>query len=165
MPTEPAPTVLGAPPTCEVSDHSSNHPAERGRLRLATAVMFVTDLDRSVDFYHELLGWDVALEDNTVALLVSPEGFQMYLHSRGPRAQHPLGQIGIQYLIWTARDEAELHRCLQVLQATSSHDVTTTIDGFTLVEGRDPDQVPILVTYPGPEDAPRHQIMRRAYAW
>jgi catechol 2,3-dioxygenase-like lactoylglutathione lyase family enzyme len=140
-------------------------PTERSPLRLATAVMFVTDLDRSVAFYQALLGWDVALEDDSVALLVSPDGFQMYLHGRGPRTQHPLGQIGIQYLIWTAHDEHELRRCRNVLQATASHDVTTTLDGFTVVEGRDPDDVPILVTYPGPEDAPRHQIMRRAYAW
>jgi catechol 2,3-dioxygenase-like lactoylglutathione lyase family enzyme len=165
MHTESDPTAPAVHPTPDVSPGSDHHGDEGSRLRLATAVMFVTDLARSVEFYQDLLGWDVTVEDDNVALLASPEGFQMYLHRRGPRAQHPLGQIGIQYLIWTARDEAELHRCLRVLQRTSSHDVTTTNDGFTVVEGRDPDRIPILVTYPGPADAPRREIMRRLYVW
>jgi catechol 2,3-dioxygenase-like lactoylglutathione lyase family enzyme len=165
MSTEPTPTVLAAPPIPQVDDHSTYRPAERGCLRLATAVMFVADLDRSVTFYRELLGWDVIVQDGTAALLASPEGSQLYLNSRGPRAQHPLGQIGIQYLIWTASDEEELHRCLRVLQPTSPHDVTTTSDGVTVIEGRDPDRIPVLVTYPGSAEAPRHQIMPRAYAW
>lgn len=53
MSTEPTPTVLAAPPIPEVDDHSTHRPAERGCLRLATAVMFVADLDRSVTFYRD----------------------------------------------------------------------------------------------------------------
>lgn len=47
------------------------------RLRLASAVMFVHSLDRSVAFYRELLALDVTVADSTAALLVSPDGFQL----------------------------------------------------------------------------------------
>jgi Glyoxalase/Bleomycin resistance protein/Dioxygenase superfamily len=135
------------------------------RLRLASAVMFVTDLGRSVTFYGELLAWRVTLADDTVALLVSPDGFELYLRSMGPRAQHPIGFVGIQYLMWTAEDEDDLRRCERILRAESPHVTSTDGDGFTVVEGRGPDHVPILVTYPGPDEVPRREILRRIYEW
>ena len=139
--------------------------AARSRLRLATAVMFVTELERSVAFYRELLGWPVTVRDNTAALLVGPDGFQLYLRSMGKNAQHPLGHVGIQYLIWTAEDEADLRRCERILRAQSRHVSSQDGDGFSLVEGRGPDNVPVLVTFPGPDQAPRHLIMQRIYEW
>jgi catechol 2,3-dioxygenase-like lactoylglutathione lyase family enzyme len=134
-------------------------------LRLASAVMFVTELDRSVTFYEELLGWHVTVSDNSVALLVGPEGFELYLRAMGPRTQHPLGFIGIQYLNWTATDEADLRRCEDVLRRESSGVSRTAGDGFTLIEGHGPDGVPVMVTYPGPDQVPRHEILRRIYEW
>jgi hypothetical protein len=127
--------------------------------------MFVHELDRSAAFYEELLGWDVTVRDYTAALLVSPDGFQLYLRSRGPQTPHPLGQIGIQYLMWTAENEDDLARCERVLRAECSRVRRHEADGFTMVEGRGPDYVPILITYPGPEDVPRHRIMQRIYEW
>lgn len=135
------------------------------RLSLASAVMFVHELDPSIDFYRDLLGWDVTLRDNTAALLAGPGGFQLYLREMGPRTPHPLGQVGIQYLIWTANSEDELRRCERVLGANSAHVKTSTDDGFTVVEGRGPNHVPILITYPGPGKAHRHKIMQRIYEW
>jgi hypothetical protein len=135
------------------------------QLRLASAVMFVHELGRSVDFYADLLAWDVALRDDTAALLVGPDGGQLYLRGMGPRAYHPLGHVGIQYLIWTAEYATDLDRCERVLREESAHVTRKTADGFTVIEGRGPDQVPILVTYPGPDQAPRHQIMKRIYQW
>ena len=69
---------------------------ERPRLRLASAVMFVRELERSVRFYRELLALEVTVQDKEAALLVSPDGFQLYLRSMGPRAPRPLGNVGIQ---------------------------------------------------------------------
>jgi catechol 2,3-dioxygenase-like lactoylglutathione lyase family enzyme len=46
--------------------------------------MFVHDLDSSVSFYRELLGMTVTVADNTAALLVSADGFQLYVRSMGP---------------------------------------------------------------------------------
>lgn len=134
-------------------------------LLLASAVMIVTELDRSVAFYEELLGWQVTVSDDEVALLVGPNGLQLYLRAMGHRIQHPRGFIGIQYLSWTATDETDLQRCEDVLRRESAHVMRTAGDGFTLVEGRGPDDVPVLITYPGPDQVPRHEILQRIYSW
>jgi catechol 2,3-dioxygenase-like lactoylglutathione lyase family enzyme len=112
----------------------------------------VRELERSVRFYRELLALEVAVHDNTAALLVSPDGFELYLRSMGPGAHHSLGSVGIQYLIWTADGEDDLRRCEQVLRAWSDQVTRQSIDGFTVVEGRGPDNVPVLVTHPGPDE-------------
>ena len=154
-----------APGTGPAGDGEPPGRGERPRLRLSSAVMFVRELERSVRFYRELLALEVAVHDNTAALLVSPDGFQLYLRSMGSGAHHPLGNVGIQYLIWTADGEDDLHRCEQVFRAWSEHVTSQTVDGFTVVEGRGPDGVPVLVTYPGPDEVPRHQLRRRIYQW
>ena len=134
-------------------------------MRPASAVMFVRELDRSVSFYQELLALQVRVRDYTAALLVTPDGFQLFLRSMGPGAPHPIGNVGIQYLIWTVDGEDDLQRCEQVLRAQSANVTRQTLEGFTLVEGRGPDNVPILVIYPGPDEVPHHQILRRIYQW
>jgi catechol 2,3-dioxygenase-like lactoylglutathione lyase family enzyme len=134
-------------------------------LSLTSAVMFVSDLDRSVAFYAELLAWTIAVHELDAALLACPDGGQLYLRRRGPRAPHGLGHIGVQYLIWTAPSQSELDRCERVLAQQSSQVTRSNLDGFTIVEGRGPDNAPILVAYPGPQEAPRHQVMQRVYGW
>jgi catechol 2,3-dioxygenase-like lactoylglutathione lyase family enzyme len=138
---------------------------QRPHLTLASAVMFVADLGRSVVFYQELLGFETTARTEEAALLVSPDGYQLYLRSMGKRAQHPIGAIGIQYLVWTAESEDDLQRCERVLKAQSPQVTSTTVDGFRMVEGRGPDNVPVVITFPGPDQAPRHGILRRIYAW
>jgi hypothetical protein len=51
-------------------------------LRLASPVMFVTDLGRSVRFLGRAPG-HVSVSDESVALLVGPVGVQLYLCSMG----------------------------------------------------------------------------------
>lgn len=136
-----------------------------GDVRLASAVMFVHDLDASVAFYRELLRMEVTVRRDSAALLVGRAGFQLYLRSMGPSAQHALGGVGVQYVIWTAPDHEDLLRCEHLLKDAHAHVGTQTADGFTLVEGRDPSGVPVVVTYPGPDQAVRHEIMSRIYAW
>jgi catechol 2,3-dioxygenase-like lactoylglutathione lyase family enzyme len=145
----------------ETGDSAEHRP----HLRLASAVMFVADLDRSVAFYRELLGLDVTVRGGEAALLASADGYQLYLRRIGPRAEHPSGPIGVQYVIWTAENEDDLQRCERVMKAQSAHVRSSTVDGFTMVEGRGPDGVPVVVTYPGPEQVPRHEILERIYAW
>ncbi|WP_338419302.1 VOC family protein [Kribbella antiqua] len=127
--------------------------------------MFVTELDRAVAFYAELLGWTVAVQDLDAALLTCPDGFQLYLRARGPRARRSIGHVGVQYLIWTAPSQSELDRCEQVLRRQSGQVTRSTFDGFIIIEGRGPDNAPILIAHPGPQEAPRHQVMQRIYLW
>jgi catechol 2,3-dioxygenase-like lactoylglutathione lyase family enzyme len=162
-PDEPS-EKSGAAPADAAAAHEAGTGSATG-LRLASAVMIVTELRRSITFYEELLGWQVTVSDDEVALLVGPDGFQLYLRSKGAGTQHPLGFVGIQYLSWTATDEADLSRCEEVLRRESPHVSRTAGDGFTLLEGRGPDHVPVLVTYPGPDQVPRHEILQRIYSW
>jgi hypothetical protein len=162
--TGDSPTVASAEPGAVDVDNTARSGERPPRLRLASAVMFVQELGRSVSFYRDLLAMDVRIRDDTAALLVGSDGFQLYLRSMGSGAQHPLGHVGIQYLVWTAGGEDDLRRCERLL-ARSGRVTSQTVDGITVVEGRGPDDVPIVVTYPGPDQAPGHKIPPRIYEW
>jgi hypothetical protein len=165
MPLDDASAPAAAEPDPLSGQDNLTRAGEPASLRLASAVMFVAEVDRSAAFYAELLRWTVTVQDADVALLVSPDGFQLYLRSRGPRAQRSIGHIGVQYNIWTAPDENDLDRCEQVLREQSDKVTRSTFEGFTLIEGRGPDHAPILIAYPGPQEAPRHHVMGRIYRW
>lgn len=127
--------------------------------------MFVNALESSVAFYRELLGMEVKTRGEFAALLVSADGSQLYLRDKGKRASHSLGSVGVQYVIWAAADEESLRRCERFLKEGSAHVATKDSVGFSLVEGRDPNGLPVMITYPGPDLVERHQIMARIYSW
>jgi hypothetical protein len=132
---------------------------------LASTVMFVHDLAASVSFYRELLTMQVTVENDTAALLTNAAGYQLYLRSMGPHAQHTLGGVGVQYVIWTAPSQEDLVRCERFLKGADAHLRTRAADGFTLIEGRDPSNLPVVMTYPGPDQVARHEIISRIYEW
>jgi hypothetical protein len=70
--TRGSPTVTSAEPSAVDLDNTARNEERPPRLRLASAVMFVQELGRSVSFYRDLLAMDVRLRDDTAALLVSP---------------------------------------------------------------------------------------------
>lgn len=131
--------------------------------RLASVVVFVHDHDASADFYEELLNMEVTVRTPTAALLVSRNGFQVYLRAVGPRAFHPSGHVGAQYVIWTADGPDDFQRCERVLRAHSDRVEIRESEGFTLIEGRDPSGLPVLVAYPGPDEVARLEIISRYY--
>jgi catechol 2,3-dioxygenase-like lactoylglutathione lyase family enzyme len=133
--------------------------------RIGSAVMFVQELDRSVSFYTELLAMRVADQSPTAALLVSPGGTQLFLRAMGANAGHPLGGVGLQYVIWTADGDEDFERCERVLKARSALRGTRSSGGVKLVEGRDPDDMVVMVTYPGPDQMPAHELPVRIYGW
>jgi len=115
-------------------------------MRLTAAVMFVRDLSRSEEFYRGLL--ELELETTTgEALLLSADGVHLVLRALDG-ALHASGNLGVQYLIWAARDAADLDRCEQFLKGRNAHVSTWSDNSIAIVEGNDPDRVPILVTYP-----------------
>ncbi|MCJ1697908.1 hypothetical protein GTU71_10385 [Rathayibacter sp. VKM Ac-2762] len=134
-------------------------------MKLTSAVVFTTDLGASVSFYEKLLSARTTVQTATAALLVSPDNDQLYLRAVSERDQHPLGGVGIQYLIWTASDRGELDRCEQLLREHSHRVSRRDLDGFTLVEGEGPDGLPVIVSHPGPAAHPRPEIIDRIYAW
>jgi catechol 2,3-dioxygenase-like lactoylglutathione lyase family enzyme len=132
--------------------------------RIGSVVMFVRELDRSVDFYSEVLGVKVVDRSPTAALLSSSTG-QLVLRAMGENAAHPLGAVGLQYAVWTAASQSDLDQSEQVLRHRAAHRSTRSEDGHTVVEGRDPDDVVVMVSYPGPDVAPLTKLPARVYGW
>jgi catechol 2,3-dioxygenase-like lactoylglutathione lyase family enzyme len=132
--------------------------------RISSVVMFVQDLDRSVSFYEELLALKVADRSATAALLASVDGTQLILRAMGGGV-HSLGGVGVQYVIWTAPSREDLDRCERVLKQRSAHLDTRASGRTTAVEGRDPDNITVMIIHPGPEEEPLHQLPVRIYGW
>ena len=133
--------------------------------RLSSVVMFVHDLDRSVKFYTGILGLEVADRSPTAALLNNAEGTQLVLRAMGPGADRALGSVGVQYVVWTAAGKEELERCEQVLREHGAHRETRVHGVVSVVEGRDPDDIVLMITYPGPDEVPLHELPPRIYGW
>jgi catechol 2,3-dioxygenase-like lactoylglutathione lyase family enzyme len=133
--------------------------------RIGSAVMFVQQLDRSVSFYREVLALEVTDQSPTAALLVSPEGAQLILRSMGNNATHALGAVGLQYVIWTAAGKDDLDRCERVLKERSAYRDTRRSGEVVAVEGHDPDDMVVMITYPGPDQMPMHEVPVRIYGW
>jgi catechol-2,3-dioxygenase len=133
--------------------------------RLGSAVMFVRQLDRSVSFYQEVLALGVTDRSPSAALLTGADGSQLILRAMGGNAAHALGSVGVQYVIWTAAGEDDLNRCELALRERSAHRETRTGGAVSVVEGRDPDDIVVMITYPGPEQLPLQQLPARIYGW
>jgi len=134
-------------------------------VRLSAAVVFVQNLDKSESFYRELLGLDVIDRSTTAALLAAPDGSQLVLRQFGTNAPHPLGSIGVQYLTWSTASKDDLDRRTEILRRNSAYRETRTDDGITMVEGRDPDDLPVMLFYPGDDQPFMRKLPARIYAW
>ena len=134
-------------------------------VRLSAAVVFVRNLDRSVSFYRELLGLDVVDRSTTAALLATAEGSQLILRQFGNNAPHPLGSIGVQYLTWSTSSREDLDRRTEMLRRNSAYRETRSDQGATMVEGRDPDDLPVMLFYAGENEQLMHKLPARIYAW
>jgi catechol 2,3-dioxygenase-like lactoylglutathione lyase family enzyme len=126
--------------------------------------MFVQDLDRSVSFYRQVLALEVVDQSPTAALMAG-DGSQLILRSMGSGAVHALGGVGVQYVIWTAADEAGLERCERALKDLSAYRESRAEGQARAVEGRDPDDIVVMVIYPGPDQMPLHELPVRIYGW
>ena len=133
--------------------------------RLSSVVMFVHDLDRSVKFYTGILGLEVADHSPTAALLNNATGTQLVLRAMGRGADRALGSVGVQYVVWTAAGKADLDRSERVLREHGAHRQTRVHGVVSVVEGRDPDDIVLIITYPGPDEVPLHELPPRIYGW
>jgi hypothetical protein len=78
---------------------------------------------------------------------------------------HALGGVGVQYVIWAAADEEDLDRSERVLKELSAHRDSRADEGVRAVEGRDPDDIVVMIIYPGPDRLPVHKLPVRIYGW
>ena len=136
-------------------------PASGVSAKVASSLMTVSDLARSVNFYCDVFSCRVALHEQDTALLLTPGGFQIYLHSKGPSRRPRIGATGVQCLMWATDSQEELQR---ISQRLLSYDVATfsyTEGGVTFVEGCDPDHGRVIVAHPSPSQLPREVIATR----
>lgn len=131
--------------------------------RITSSVIFVSDIDRSVDFYREVFACEVTIQQPEAALLLAPGGFQIYLIGRSARTPHPSGGIGPQFLIWAVHSADDLQDLDQTLRRYGRVTHTYTSGGVTFIAGRDPDGIRILMAHPGPDKLPRSVIGAQLY--
>jgi catechol-2,3-dioxygenase len=133
------------------------------KLRLTGVVIFVRDLDRSVTFYRDVFELEVADSDSTAALLCAPDGTELILRATGMAASHPLGQLGVQYVVWAMPSREAMDRFERVLRQHSAYRETRVNGSTTLVEGHDPDDLVLMAMYTDGEPPPR-KLSARIYA-
>jgi catechol 2,3-dioxygenase-like lactoylglutathione lyase family enzyme len=132
---------------------------------IGAVVIFVRDLDLSVSFYQDILALEVTDRSSTAALLTSAAGAQLLLRAVGGNAAHALGGIGVQYAVWTAASQAEFDQCERALRRRSAYRYKRLGDGISALEGRDPDDIVVMILHPGPDQFPMHKVPVRIYAW
>jgi catechol-2,3-dioxygenase len=134
-------------------------------VRLSAAVVFVRNLDRSLKFYTEVLGLAVIDRSPTAVLLGEDDGPQLVLRAFGENAAHPLGSLGVQYLIWMTDSRDDLDRRTALLQQRSAFQETHSHGDAVTVEGRDPDDLVLMIGYRPPGQPAMLGLPARVYAW
>jgi catechol 2,3-dioxygenase-like lactoylglutathione lyase family enzyme len=132
-----------------------------GTARIASCLMRVSDLDRSVNFYRDVFQCHVAIHEPHAVLLLTPDGFQIYLRTHEASRTRGITDIGVEQIIWSAGSEEELHRIEQRLRVHDPSAYSNTLHGISFVDGADPDGIRVLITYPTPQQLPREVIDRR----
>ncbi|SEO67483.1 VOC family protein [Actinacidiphila rubida] len=167
MPPEAEPPAAQGPPQTTASqDGACTADARPTGPRLAVVVVFVRDLEESASFYCGLLQLSVVTRESTALVLAGAAGRgALVLRAIGPRGEHALGAVGVQYSCWFAPDLADLRRCEQYLDERSALVETTNVDDRTVVEGRDPDGLPVMIMHSPDGVDLSGDIMRRVYAW
>jgi hypothetical protein len=127
-------------------------------VRLASVVVFVSDLTRSLASYAPLLRYRLTASEVGNALLTGSDGSELYLHQATDSSARRSEDYGFRYVAWTARDPDELDRCTRMLTDREAYVGRGTSDGIDTLEGRDPDGLPVLISYPGPDTTPRHHL-------
>ena len=128
---------------------------------VASAVIRVSDLDRSLRFYCDVFSCRVLIHAADTALLLAPNGFQLYLQARDWLHRRRASAVGVQYLMWAADSQSDLARIRQRLHTYDTAVFTHTENGITFLEGCDPDGARVIVAHPGPRRLPRTIIAER----
>lgn len=128
---------------------------------VASCVIRVSDLDRSLRFYCDVFSCRVLIRESDMALLLTPNGFQIYMHAASRFRRRGAATIGVQYLMWATNSESDLAEITQRLRAYDVATYSYVQGGVTFVEACDPDGERVIVAYPGPRQLPREVIAKR----
>jgi len=132
--------------------------------RIGGAVVFVRNAARSRDFYRDVLGLDVELDAADATLLAGDGGTKLALREL-PRAPRVMGGIGVQYVAWVVADAEALEHAQQALTTRGDLINSSTDNGVTVVEGRDPDGIRVVIVHPEMPGAGISELPDRLYAY
>jgi hypothetical protein len=90
-------------------------------------------------FYCDVFPCRLAVREADVALLLTPKGFQIYLHQRDQFRRRGAGVRGVDYLMWATDSQSDLQRIAGRLRAYDSAVFSHEADGMTILEGTDRD--------------------------
>lgn len=96
-----------------------------------------------------------------MALLLTPQGFEIYLHQNDELHGRAAGARGVHHLMWATDSQSVLQRITDRLRAYDSAVYSYTVEGMTILEGIDPDGFRVIVGYPTPRQLPRAAIVER----
>lgn len=117
-----------------------------GPSAIRSALLVVTDLDRSVAFYQEVLQLQPRVRDGGVVALggETPTAPALFLRLANRRAAHPgRDAVGLRALTFEVGTPEELDRLERLLEARGAlHDRHRMAEpeGFEFVRGQDPDR-------------------------
>src|SRR5579862_7308795 len=93
--------------------------------RLNHAVLYVSDLDRSVEFYRRVFGFDLVAREGPMAFLRakgSENHHDLGLLGLGPRAKPaPRGSTGLYHLAWQLEDIRKLAAAREELRKANAY--------------------------------------------
>jgi extradiol dioxygenase family protein len=67
---------------------------------VVSTVVGVRELDRSMQFYCDAFSCRVVVREADIALLLTPKGFEIYLHQKDELHDHRAGALGVRHLMW-----------------------------------------------------------------
>lgn len=113
-------------------------------------VVNVADLNRSIDFYREVLDFTLLSQKEQLAALRAPgsDGTQVIvLRALGRGLVGGGGRIGLQAVIWEVESDDQLERIASELDSRRALVSRRDHSDWTAVVGRDPDRVAVVVAW------------------
>jgi catechol 2,3-dioxygenase-like lactoylglutathione lyase family enzyme len=105
---------------------------------VVSTVIRVRELDRSLKFYCDVFSCRVVVREADMALLLTPQGFEIYLHQNVEFHSRAAGALGIHHLMLATDSQSDLQRITDRLRAYDSAVYSHTFEGMTILEGTDP---------------------------
>lgn len=113
-------------------------------VRLNHAVLFVSDLERSIAFYEQALGMDVAAREPRAGaaflrLRRSGNHHDLGLFGVGAQPPRPRGSLGLYHLAWQVDTIEDLEQARLVLANLDAYSGESSHGATKSVYGKDPD--------------------------
>ena len=153
-----------APSSTRKAQPMKGEGVERAAARVTSSVLFVSRLDRSIEFYRDVFSCTVTIREHDAALLLGPRRLPDLPDRTGDSAPStPRAGSGSSTSSgpWTATPGCETLR--KPFRTVSDGLDSYTSGGVSFLAAHDPDGIRILVAHPSPERLPRSVVGAHLY--